>query len=140
MNNSIYPCLWYDGQAKEAAEFYCGIFKNSRIISENPVVVKFEINGAVFMGLNAGTQFKFTEAISYVVECKDQEEIDYYWSKLTEGGAEIECGWLRDKYGMCWQIVPASLGKLMADPHRFARVMQVVQRSKKLNIKEMENA
>jgi predicted 3-demethylubiquinone-9 3-methyltransferase (glyoxalase superfamily) len=140
MNNSIYPCLWYDGQAKEAAQFYCGIFKNSRIISENAVVVKFELNGALFMGLNAGPLFKFNEAISYVVECQDQAEIDYYWSKLTEGGNEIECGWLRDKFGMSWQIVPAILGKLMSDPQKFPRIMEVVQHTKKFNIKELENA
>jgi predicted 3-demethylubiquinone-9 3-methyltransferase (glyoxalase superfamily) len=87
MNNSIYPCLWYDGQAKEAAEFYCSIFKNSRILSENPMVVKFELNGAIFMGLNGGPHYKFTEAISYVVECQSQEEIDDYWAKLTAEAA-----------------------------------------------------
>src|SRR6185295_4822629 len=127
MNNSIYPCLWYDGQAKEAAEFYCSIFKNSRILSENPMVVKFELNGAIFMGLNGGPHYKFTEAISYVVECQSQEEIDDYWAKLTAGGSEIECGWLRDKFGMSWQIVPAILGKLMSDPKKAPRVMQVIQ-------------
>ncbi len=140
MSNSIYPCLWFDGKAKEAAEFYCSIFKNSKILTDTPMVVKFELNGAEFMGLNAGPQFKFTEAISYVVECKTQEEIDYYWTKLTEGGSEIDCGWLKDKFGLSWQIVPAVLGKLMSDPQKAPRVMQVIQRSKKFNIAELENA
>jgi predicted 3-demethylubiquinone-9 3-methyltransferase (glyoxalase superfamily) len=140
MKNIIYPCLWFDGKAKEAAEYYCSIFKNSRILNDTPMVVKFELNGAVFMGLNAGPQFKFTEAISYVVECETQEEIDYYWSKLTAGGSEIDCGWLRDKFGLCWQIVPAILGKLMSDPTKAPKVMQVIQTTKKFNIEELVNA
>ena len=139
MKSTIYPCLWFDGQAKEAADFYCGIFKNSRILTNTPIVVTFELNGAVFMGLNAGPQFKFTEAISYVVECDTQEEIDDYWSKLTAGGKEIECGWLKDKFGLSWQIVPAILGKLMSDPQKVSGVMQVVNRTIKFSIKELEN-
>lgn len=140
MKNTIYPCLWFDGKAKEAAEFYCGVFKDSRILTDTPMVVKFELNGAVFMGLNAGPQFKFTEAISYVVECESQEEIDEYWSKLTVGGKEIECGWLKDKYGLSWQIVPSILGKLMSDPEKLPRVMQVINKTVKFNIEELENA
>jgi predicted 3-demethylubiquinone-9 3-methyltransferase (glyoxalase superfamily) len=140
MKNSIYPCLWFDGQAKEAALFYCGIFKNSKILTDTPMVVKFELNGAVFMGLNAGPLYKFTEAISYVVECDTQDEIDYYWTKLSEGGREIECGWLKDKFGLSWQIVPTILGKLMSDPEKVPRVMAVINRTKKFSIKELENA
>jgi len=98
MNTPIYSCLWFDGKAKEAAGFYCGIFKNSKITFDSPMVVKFELNGVKFMGLNGGPKFKFTEAISNVVECDTQDEIDYYWNKLTEGGNESMCGWLRDKY------------------------------------------
>jgi predicted 3-demethylubiquinone-9 3-methyltransferase (glyoxalase superfamily) len=139
MKNNLYPCLWFDGKAREAAEFYCGIFKNSRIITDTPVVVKFELNGSVFMGLNAGPQFKFNEAISYVVECDTQEEIDDYWSKLTAGGSEIECGWLKDKFGLFWQIVPSILGRLMSDPQKAPGVMQVINRTKKFNISELEN-
>jgi predicted 3-demethylubiquinone-9 3-methyltransferase (glyoxalase superfamily) len=139
MKNTIYPCLWFDGQAKEAADFYCGIFKNSRIISNNPMVVKFELNGSEFMGLNGGPQFKFTEAISLVVECDTQDEIDLNWSKLTAGGKEIECGWLKDKFGLSWQIVPSILGKLMSDPQKIAAVMQVVNKTVKFKIKELEN-
>jgi len=140
MKNSIYPCLWFDGQAKEAALFYCGIFKNSKILTDTPMVVKFELNGSVFMGLNAGPLYKFTEAISYVVECETQDEIDYYWSRLCEGGREIECGWLKDKFGLSWQIVPTILGKLMSDPEKIPRVMSVINRTKKFSIKELENA
>jgi predicted 3-demethylubiquinone-9 3-methyltransferase (glyoxalase superfamily) len=140
MKNSIYPCLWFDGKAKEAAEYYCSIFKNSKILTDTPMVVKFELNGAVFMGLNAGPLYKFTEAISYVVECETQDEIDYYWNKLTAGGSEIDCGWLRDKFGLCWQIVPAILGKLMSDPTKAPKVMQVIQTTKKFNIEELVNA
>jgi predicted 3-demethylubiquinone-9 3-methyltransferase (glyoxalase superfamily) len=140
MKNTIHPCLWFDGQAKEAAEFYCSIFKNSRILTDTPLVVKFDLNGALFMGLNGGPQFKFTEAISLVVECETQEEIDHYWKKLSEGGKEIECGWLKDKFGLSWQIVPSILGKLMSDPEKAPRVMQVINRSKKFSISELENA
>jgi predicted 3-demethylubiquinone-9 3-methyltransferase (glyoxalase superfamily) len=92
------------------------------------------------MGLNAGPLYKFTEAISYVVECETQDEIDYYWNKLTAGGSEIDCGWLRDKFGLCWQIVPAILGKLMSDPTKAPKVMQVIQTTKKFNIEELVNA
>lgn len=140
MKNTIYPCLWYDGQAKAAAEFYCSIFKKSRILADTPMVVKFELNGAVFMGLNGGPQFRFTEAISFVVECETQEEIDDYWARLSAGGKEIECGWLKDKFGMSWQVVPSILGKLMSDPQKAPRVMQVINRTKKFNIAELENA
>ncbi len=139
MEHTIYPCLWFDGRAKEAAMFYCSIFKNSKIITDTPMVVKFELNGSVFMGLNAGPLFKFTEAISFVVECETQEEIDYYWNKLTAGGSEIECGWLRDQFGLSWQIVPAILGKLMTDPQKAPKAMEVVRRTKKFNIEELVN-
>ena len=139
MKSTIYPCLWFNGQAKEAADFYCGIFKNSRILTNTPMVVTFELNGALFMGLNAGPQFKFTEAISYVVECDTQEEIDHYWSKLTDGGKEIECGWLKDKFGLSWQIVPSILGQLMSDPQKVPQVMQVVNRTIKFNVRDLEN-
>jgi predicted 3-demethylubiquinone-9 3-methyltransferase (glyoxalase superfamily) len=97
MNNSLYPCLWFDNQAKEAADFYCGIFKNSRITEENPMVVRFELNGFRIMALNGGPHFKFNEAASLVVECETQEEIDYYWTSLTEGGSESQCGWLAER-------------------------------------------
>ena len=97
MTNQIYPCLWFDGQAKAAAEFYCSIFENSKITTDTPMVVLFELNGKKFMGLNGGPQFKFNEAISFVVDCETQEEIDYYWGALSAGGSESKCGWLDDK-------------------------------------------
>src|SRR3546814_4177405 len=97
MKNSIYPCLWFDGQAQEAAKFYCSIFENSTITADNQMVVTFNLNGKRFMGLNAGPQFKFNEAISFVVDCETQEEIDNYWEKLTaDGGSEGQCGWLKE--------------------------------------------
>ena len=278
MNNPLYPCLWFDGQAKAAAEFYCSVFKNSKVTSTNPVVVTFELNGEKFMGLNGGPNFTFTpsisffvtcesieetdkiwgklieggkalipigkqpwserygwvqdtfgltwqisvvnnpgdkgkitpsmlytgkrfgqaeeavkfytsvfdnsstdtmvhyppgdenagkvmfsaftierypmiamdgpgahdytfnEAVSLVVSCETQQEIDHYWNRLTEGGEESRCGWLKDKFGVSWQIVPAVLGKLMSDPGRAQRVMQAVLQMKKLDIEALQNA
>ncbi|HEX2683195.1 MAG TPA: VOC family protein, partial [Ferruginibacter sp.] len=274
MNNNIHPCLWYDGKAKEAAEFYCSIFPNSKITTDTPMVVNFEINGKKLMGLNGGPMFKFNpsismfvtgkteaevndiydkliaggealmaigkydwserygwvkdkygltwqvmlgneakltpsllftgnrfgqaeaaiklytslfddagidviqyypaetpfggkvlfsefkldnynviamdgpgehkysfnEAVSLVVECKDQEEIDFFWNKLTEGGEESQCGWLKDAFGISWQIIPASLGKIMTDPERGGRAMQALMKMKKLDIATLENA
>jgi len=141
MNNPIYPCLWFDGKAKEAAEFYCSVFKDSKIITDTPMVVQFELNGSRFMGLNGGPHFKFNEAVSLVVTCENQEEIDYYWEKLTgDGGQESMCGWLKDKYGLSWQIVPSNLGKLMTDPVRAQRVMPVLMQMKKLDIRKLEEA
>ena len=140
MKNTINTCLWFDGQAKEAAEFYCSIFENSKITVDTPMVVNFELNGRKFMGLNGGPQFKFNEAISMVVDCETQEEIDYYWSELTEGGEEGQCGWLKDKFGMSWQIVPTVLGQLMTDPEKIQRVMPVYMQMKKFDIETLKNA
>ena len=140
MIKPIYPCLWFNGQAKEAAEFYCSVFKNSKIIVDTSMVVTFEVNGTKFMGLNAGPQFTFNEAVSFVVECETQEEIDTCWSKLTEGGKELNCGWLKDKYGVAWQIVPAILGKLMTDPERAPRVFDAFQHMKKFDIETLLKA
>lgn len=141
MDHPIYICLWYDGNAKAAAEFYCSVFKNSKITTDTPMVVNFEINGYKIMGLNGGPHFKFNEAISLVVECETQEEIDYYWDKLTaDGGKESMCGWLTDKFGLSWQIIPAIIGELMSDPEKGPRVMQEVLKMRKLNIEKMVNA
>ncbi|TND09010.1 MAG: 3-demethylubiquinone-9 3-methyltransferase [Bacteroidetes bacterium] len=140
MKNPIYTCLWFDGQAKAAADFYCSVFKNSKITVDTPMVVNFELNGRKFMGLNGGPQFKANEAVSFVVECENQEEIDYYWSKLTEGGQESMCGWLKDKYGFSWQIIPAIIGQLMSDPEKGQRVMQAVMQMRKLDMEKMINA
>ena len=144
--NNMYPCLWFDGQAKEAADFYCSVFsaapggKDSAIKSENPMVVIFELKGNKFMALNGGPMFKFNEAVSFVVDCETQEEIDYYWSKLTEGGEESMCGWLKDKFGMSWQIVPTILGSLMSDSERAPRVMQAFMQMKKFEIEKLMQA
>lgn len=140
MTSEIYPCLWFNGQAKEAATFYCSIFANSKIISANPMVVMFELNGKKFMGLNGGPHFKFTEAVSFVVNCDTQAEIDHYWNRLTEGGTESQCGWLKDQFGVSWQIVPAILGELMQDPARASRVTQAFLKMKKFDIEALKNA
>lgn len=140
MINQIYPCLWFDGKAAEAAGFYCSVFKNSRIIADTPMVVTFELEGKKFMGLNGGPQFKFNEAVSFVVECETQAEIDYYWTKLTEGGQESQCGWLKDKFGLSWQIVPAVLGKLMSDPVKRPKVMEAFLKMKKFDIEKLMQA
>jgi predicted 3-demethylubiquinone-9 3-methyltransferase (glyoxalase superfamily) len=140
MNNSPFPCLWFDGQAKAAAEFYCSVFKNSKITAVTPMVVTFELNGNRFMGLNGGPNFKFNEAVSFVVNCETQDEIDHYWSKLTLEGQESRCGWLKDKFGVSWQIVPTIMSKLMTDPEKAPRVMQAFMKMKKFDIETLLNA
>jgi len=153
---NITPCLWFDNQAEDAAKFYTSIFKNSKIgtISRygkegfefhhkpegTAMVVSFTINGQEFTALNGGSQFRFSEAISFQVFCDNQEEIDFYWEKLSEGGKEDQCGWLKDKFGLSWQIIPTILPKLMSDPKRAGRVMQAFLQMKKFNIKKLEEA
>jgi predicted 3-demethylubiquinone-9 3-methyltransferase (glyoxalase superfamily) len=144
----ITPFLWFDANAEEAAEFYVSIFPNSRRVGElrNPgdapgpkggaLTVSFELDGARFTALNGGPNFKFTEAISFVVRCDTQGEIDYYWSKLTAGGSEVQCGWLKDKFGLSWQIVPARLPELV----KHSSAMQAMMKMKKLDIAELERA
>ena len=140
MTHQIYPCLWFDGKAKAAAEFYCSVFKNGKVLTDTPMVVTFEVNGTKFMGLNGGPQFKFNESISFVVNCDTQDEIDYYWDKLTEGGEESMCGWLKDKFGISWQIVPTIIGELMSDPEKAQRVIKAFMNMRKLDIEIMKNA
>lgn len=141
IKNQISTCLWFDGNAKEAASFYCSVFKNAKITSESPMVVTFEINGSKFMGLNGGPHFKFNEAVSFMVDCDTQEEIDYYWETLIVGGGnESRCGWLKDKFGVSWQIIPSMLGQLMSDPQRAQRVMAEVMKMNKLDIAILKNA
>lgn len=148
----ITPFLWFDNQAEEAMNFYASVFKNSKIVNiqrygdagRGPVMTAiFELNGQEFMVLNGGPQFKFTEAISLFVSCETQEEVDYLWNKLTEnGGEESMCGWLKDKYGLSWQIVPTALGELMSDPDpvKAQRVMQAMLQMKKIEIKALQQA
>jgi predicted 3-demethylubiquinone-9 3-methyltransferase (glyoxalase superfamily) len=140
MTNQIYPCLWFDGQAKAAAIFYCSIFKQSKIIQDNPVAVKWEINGQQFMGLNGGPMYKFSPATSFVIECETQDEIDYYWEKLGAEGVYNKCGWLDDKYGVSWQIVPVILGKLMSNAEKAPKVMEAFMKMKKFDIETLVNA
>src|ERR1700680_3949896 len=124
----IRPFLWYDNQAEEAAKFYCSIFKNSKIVSASPMSVTFQLEGLEFLALNGGPQFKFTEAISFFVNCETQEEVDELWEKLSDGGKKERCGWLKDKYGLSWQIVPSALGQMLQDKDagKRARVMKAL--------------
>jgi predicted 3-demethylubiquinone-9 3-methyltransferase (glyoxalase superfamily) len=157
MNNTIQkitPFLWFDHQAEEAAEFYTSIFNGSSIdgiarygdTGPGPkgsvMTVQFTIEGQQFVALNGGPQFKFTEAISFVVNCETQAELDDLWDKLSHGGQEVQCGWLKDKYGMSWQLVPANIEEMLQDkdPERSGRVMQVVLKMKKLDIAELQRA
>jgi predicted 3-demethylubiquinone-9 3-methyltransferase (glyoxalase superfamily) len=150
----ITPFLWFDDQAEEAAEFYTSVFANSRIVSVSRygeagpgdpgtvMVVNFELEGQRFTALNGGPQFKFTEAISFEVDCGTQEEVDELWEKLTEGGEEVQCGWLKDKFGLSWQIVPTILGELMGDedPEKAKRVTEAMLKMVKLDIAELRQA
>ena len=140
MTNKIYPCLWFDGQAKAAADYYCAIFKNSKIVSENPIVTIFELNDTKFMALNGGPKYKFSPANSYVLECENQEEIDHYWDRLGEGGIYNQCGWLDDKFGVSWQIVPKILHELMADTEKSQRVVQAFMQMTKFDIATLISA
>ena len=136
----IVPFLWFESGAEETAKFYTTVFKNSKITSSNPMVTTMEIEGLELMFLNGGTHFKLNEAFSLLINCETQDEIDYYWNKLTEGGEESMCGWLKDKYGVSWQVVPAVLGKLMSDPMKVQKVTDAFLKMKKFNIKELEAA
>jgi predicted 3-demethylubiquinone-9 3-methyltransferase (glyoxalase superfamily) len=150
----ITPFLWFDRQAQEAANFYTSIFKNSKIgrISRygeagsgpkgSVMTVEFELDGQKFIALNGGPHFKFTEAISFSVYCKTQDEVDDYWSKLSEGGEEGPCGWLKDKYGLSWQINPTILGEMLSDPdpEKSKRVMQAMLKMKKIDIEGLKKA
>lgn len=141
MTKQLYPCLWFDGQARAAADLYCSIFPNSKIIQDSGMVVNFELNGQLFMGLNGGSNFKFNEAVSFVITCKDQQEVDHYWNKLTaDGGKEGNCGWCKDKFGVSWQVVPSVLNELMSDPAKGQRVVQAFLKMKKFDIEALKNA
>ena len=151
---NIYPCLWFDTQAEAAAQFYVSIFRNSRILSTSRyaegmplpagtvLTVSFELDGKQFLALNGGPMFKLSEAFSLVVECDTQQEIDGLWEKLSAGGQEQQCGWLKDKFGLSWQIVPAKLGEWMqsGDPARSQRVMQALMPMVKLDIAALQRA
>jgi predicted 3-demethylubiquinone-9 3-methyltransferase (glyoxalase superfamily) len=138
----ITPFLWFDGKAAEAAKFYTAIFKDSKIISVSPMSATFELAGQKFMALNGGPQFKFTEAISFFVSCDTQDEIDYYWGKLSAGGQPGRCGWLKDQFGVSWQIIPPILGDLLYDDdeEKSQRVMKAMMQMRKLDIRKLKVA
>ncbi len=150
----IIPCLWFNNQADDAARFYTSIFKNSKLdqisyygdagpgLKGSVLTVTFKINGQEMMALNGGPEYKFTPAISMFVNCEDQEEVDYFWEKLSEGGEKGPCGWLTDKFGVSWQIVPTILGVLMSDKDekKSARVMQAMLQMSKLDINALQKA
>ena len=138
----ITPFLWFDGKAEEAAKFYTSIFKNSKIVSISPMSATFQLAGQEFIALNGGPQFKFTEAISFFVSCETQEEIDYFWEKLSAGGEKSRCGWLKDKFGVSWQVVLPVLGELLndEDSEKSNRVMQAMLKMDKLDIKKLKQA
>ncbi len=138
----ITPFLWFDGQAEAAAKFYTSIFKRSKIETITPMSAIFWLDGVKFFALNGGPQFKFNEAISFFVSCPTQGEIDYFWEKLSAGGHKSRCGWLKDKFGVSWQIVPPVLGELLNGPNaeRSQRVMQAMLKMRKLNIKKLKQA
>lgn len=135
--------LWFDGQAEEAARFYAETFPNSKLVSVSPMVVVFELEGQRFMGLNGGPQFKFNEAISLFVDCENQAEVDRLWDRLLSGGGSpSQCGWLKDKFGLSWQIVPKALMQLMSDPdpEKAGRVMQAMLKMSKIVVADLERA
>jgi predicted 3-demethylubiquinone-9 3-methyltransferase (glyoxalase superfamily) len=155
---SLQPCLWFDTEAEEAANFYVSIFRDSKIRSVNRynkagnevhgkpagsvMSVEFEIEGQKFVGLNGGPQFKFSEAISFQIHCKDQAEVDYYWSRLTERGKEVACGWLKDKFGLSWQVVPTQLFEMLSDKDaaKRERVTAAFMKMKKFDIGQLRRA
>lgn len=147
--NKITPFLWFDTQAEEAMNFYVSLFKNSKVlgVSRGPdgkaFNVSFELDGQEFMGLNAGPQFKFNEAVSMFVNCEDQAEVDYFWNALiADGGEESMCGWCKDKYGLWWQIVPKQLGELMGDPDpvKSKRVINAMLKMHKIIVADLQKA
>jgi len=150
----ITPFLWFDTQAEEAAKFYASVFPNSKILKTarygeagpgpkgSVMTVEFELDGQRMIALNGGPQFKFTEAISLSVDCKDQKEVDHYWTKLSQGGQESMCGWLKDRYGLSWQVNPTILGELLAsrDAKKAKRVMEAMLKMRKIDIAALKSA
>ena len=153
MQQKITPNLWFDKEAEEAAQFYVSVFKNSRIVSvthypegsdraDTALTVEWELEGDRFVGINGGPQFKFDEAISLSISCEDQAEVDYYWEKLSEGGEEGPCGWLKDRYGLSWQVVPKGMEEMYdgSDPERARRAFEAMQKMGKLDIAALQSA
>lgn len=153
MTQKIVPNLWFDTEAEQAAEFYCSVFEDSRIVRKTRytegtdragmvVTVEWELNGQRFAGINGGPQFTFDEAISFEIVCADQAEVDYYWERLSDGGSEGQCGWLKDRYGVSWQVVPEGIVELFSDPdpERADRAMQAMMKMGKLDAEAIRKA
>jgi predicted 3-demethylubiquinone-9 3-methyltransferase (glyoxalase superfamily) len=155
MQQKITPNLWFDTEAEEAADFYTSVFKDSRIVTKTHytegapreagmvMTVEWELNGQRFVGINGGPQFTFDEAVSFQINCDDQDEVDYYWEKLIEGGgSEGQCGWLKDKFGLSWQVVPTGMEEVFADPdpERAERAMKAMLQMRKLDVAELRRA
>ena len=154
MQQRITPNLWFDTEAEEAARFYISVFKNSRIVTVTHyteagpraagmvMTVEFELDGQRFVGINGGPEFTFDEAVSFQIDCADQAEVDFFWEKLSEGGQEGPCGWLKDRFGLSWQVVPAGMEELFADPDpkRAERAMKAMLEMRKLDIAALQRA
>ena len=154
MKQRIVPNLWFDTEAEEAAEFYTSVFEDSRIVNVTHytesapreagmvMTVEFELDGQRFIGINGGDQFKFDEAVSFEIECETQDEIDHYWEKLTDGGEEGQCGWLKDRFGLSWQVVPTGMEEVFADPdpERADRAMQAMLKMRKVDLAALRAA
>ena len=154
MAEKITTCLWFDTQAEEAAEFYVSVFDGSKVLNVarygdagpgpagQVMTILFEIEGRTFMGLNGGPAFSFNEAVSFVIDCASQEEVDRYWAALSDGGTESQCGWLKDRYGVSWQVVPSVMGQLLGgpDPDGAQRAMQAMLGMRKLDIAALQKA
>jgi predicted 3-demethylubiquinone-9 3-methyltransferase (glyoxalase superfamily) len=154
MPRQIIPNLWFDTEAEEAANFYISVFPNSRIVSVSHytegapreagmvMTVEFELDGQRFVGINGGPQFSFDEAVSFQITCEDQDEVNYYWDRLTDGGSESQCGWLKDRFGLSWQVVPTGMEEIFSDPdpERARRAMQAMLQMRKLDIAALRSA
>jgi predicted 3-demethylubiquinone-9 3-methyltransferase (glyoxalase superfamily) len=154
MSNKITPFLWFDNQAEEAMNHYVSIFKDAEVLGVSrygeggpgpagtAMTAKFKLNGLEFIALNGGPLFKFNESVSFLIDCKSQDEVDHFWNKLSEGGETSQCGWLKDKFGLSWQVVPSILGELLGDkdPEKAGRVMQAMLQMTKLDIAKLQEA
>ena len=154
MQQKIVPNLWFDTEAEEAAAFYVSVFENSRVVNVTHyteagprpagmvMTVEFELDGQRFVGINGGPEFSFDEAVSFAIECETQDEVDYFWGKLTDGGEESQCGWLKDRYGLSWQVVPTGMEELFADPdpERARRAMEAMLKMRKIDLATLRRA
>jgi predicted 3-demethylubiquinone-9 3-methyltransferase (glyoxalase superfamily) len=154
MQQKIVPNLWFDTEAEAAAAFYVSVFENSRIVNVTRytdagpreagmvMTVEFELDGQRFLGINGGPEFEFDEAVSFAIECETQDEVDYFWEKLTDGGEESQCGWLKDRYGLSWQVVPTGMEELFADPDpgRARRAMEAMLKMRKIDLATLRRA